>query len=542
MPMNAVPSIQPPVIPEVGSAVGASAAPISATPGAGKSTFAGALQDAGAKPARKATSSKTTDTDTSGASLPVNGNASPPPPTMLAAVIPIAAGAGDHLAAAAAEGLAAVDAGSGSAKGSPNPAPVSGATAEANDVAAPGMAASPSGAAAAFAKLFVDSAADPADAQTPLSAAALLAGASPAAAGGSNTPTLVNTPTPAVVAAAAGIPTAGSPAGSPTAGSPAALGGKTQRSMLAPTPASHAGADVKAASRDAPLAGGDDADGDTGDSGTPSVSAGSTGPALAAAASSVSSSDPGTMVAVATAGSRPATAPSAGDSGGASAPIAEVAAVPGAAGAAAVASNVTLAAARAAASAFTLQAAGVTDKHAQNGADTSDASSSADAALGLSQVSSSAVNAPDAASSTPTFRIAANVDSADFSQGIADHVSWMVSNDLNGAKLQVNPAQLGPIELRISVTGDHAQVWMSTHSAVTRDALEASSPKLREMLGAQGFGQVSVDISQRSFQDRSTYAQPYEPPASKSANGASVSSISASATPRASVGVLDAYA
>jgi flagellar hook-length control protein FliK len=532
--MNAVPSIQPPVIPEVGSAVGASAAPISATPGAGKSTFAGALQDAGAKPARKATSSKTTDTDTSGASLPVNGNASPPPPTMLAAVIPIAAGAGDHLAAAAAEGLAAVDAGSGSAKGSPNPAPVSGASAEANDVAAPGMAAaSPSGAAAAFAKLFVDSAADPvADTQTPLSAAALLANASPAAAGGSKTPP------PAVVAASAGIPTAGSPA----AGSPAALGGKTQRSMLASTPASHAGADVKAASRNAPLAGGDDVDSDTGDSDTPSVSAGSTGPALAAAASSVSSSDPGTMVAVATAGSRPATSTSAGDSGGASAPIAEVAAVPGAAGSAAVASNVALAAARAAASAFTLQAAGVTDKHAQNGADTSNANNSADAALGLSQVSSSAVSAPDAASSTPTFRIAANVDSADFSQGIADHVSWMVSNDLNGAKLQVNPAQLGPIELRISVTGDHAQVWMSTHSAVTRDALEASSPKLREMLGAQGFGQVSVDISQRSFQDRSTYAQPYEPPASKSANGASVSSISASATPRASVGVLDAYA
>ena len=44
---------------------------------------------------------------------------------------------------------------------------------------------------------------------------------------------------------------------------------------------------------------------------------------------------------------------------------------------------------------------------------------------------------------------------------------------------------------------------MTSHSAVTRDALESSSPKLREMLGAQGFGQVSVDISQRSFQERS---------------------------------------
>jgi flagellar hook-length control protein FliK len=210
-----------------------------------------------------------------------------------------------------------------------------------------------------------------------------------------------------------------------------------------------------------------------------------------------------------------------------------------------VAATVTLAVARAAgtstANAFTLHAA-VNEKHSQNGADTSGGDTGVDVALGLSPASSGAVGAPDAASSTPTFRIAANVDGADFSQGVADRVSWMVSNDLNGAKLQVNPAQLGPIELRISVTGDHAQVWMSTHSAVTRDALEAGSPKLREMLGAQGFGQVSVDISQRSFQDRSAYAQPYAPPVSKSAANTSVASISASATPRASAGVLDAYA
>ena len=134
-----------------------------------------------------------------------------------------------------------------------------------------------------------------------------------------------------------------------------------------------------------------------------------------------------------------------------------------------------------------------------------------DAAAGLSQLGASAP-AGTTADATPaaTVRIHASVDSAEFAQGLSDRVSWLVDNGLNGAKLQVNPPQLGPIELRISVTGDHAQVWMSTHSAVTRDALENSSPKLREMLGAQGFGQVSVDISQRSFQDRSAYSQPYE--------------------------------
>jgi flagellar hook-length control protein FliK len=109
--------------------------------------------------------------------------------------------------------------------------------------------------------------------------------------------------------------------------------------------------------------------------------------------------------------------------------------------------------------------------------------------------------------------------------------------------LQVNPPQLGPIDVRISVQGDQAQVSLTAHSAVTRDALESSSSNLREMLGAQGFAQVSVDISQRSFQERSTYAQPYDWTPS-AGGGASTSAVSSAAPsmPRASSGIVDAYA
>ena len=143
-------------------------------------------------------------------------------------------------------------------------------------------------------------------------------------------------------------------------------------------------------------------------------------------------------------------------------------------------------------------------------------------------------------------RVHAPVDSTDFAQGVADRVSFAVDNNWSSAKLQVNPPQLGPIDLQIAVQGDHAQIMMSTHSAVTREALESSLPKLKEMLGSQGFTQVSVDISQRSFQDRSAFSQPYT--WAKSASGtpsaAATASVSApsSAVPRASVGVVDAYA
>jgi flagellar hook-length control protein FliK len=182
------------------------------------------------------------------------------------------------------------------------------------------------------------------------------------------------------------------------------------------------------------------------------------------------------------------------------------------------------------------------DKHSRANSDIpAPGGNTADAVAGASQVSSnSALTA--AAAPTPTLRIHASVDGADFAQGLSDRVSWMVDNGVNGAKLQVNPPQLGPIELRISVQGDHAQVWMTTHSAVARDALESSSPKLREMLGAQGFGQVSVDISQRSFQDRPTYAPPYERASSTDRTVAATASTTANSTPRTALGALDAYA
>jgi flagellar hook-length control protein FliK len=192
-----------------------------------------------------------------------------------------------------------------------------------------------------------------------------------------------------------------------------------------------------------------------------------------------------------------------------------------------------------------LAQAAASDKHSHTESGIATAGgNTGDAAAGLSQLSSnSPVSAPADATPTPTLRVHASVDSSEFAQGLSDRVSWMVDNSVNGAKLQVNPPQLGPIELRISVQGDHAQVWMTTHSAVTRDALESSSPKLREMLGAQGFGQVSVDISQRSFHDRSAYTPPYERASSADGNAAAraVSTI-ASAAPRASLGALDAYA
>jgi flagellar hook-length control protein FliK len=187
-----------------------------------------------------------------------------------------------------------------------------------------------------------------------------------------------------------------------------------------------------------------------------------------------------------------------------------------------------------------LAGASATDRRAHIGAADLSAATSIDASAGAAQAVVSA-SASDLAPS-PALNVTARVDSPEFGQAVADRVSLMVDSNLTNAKLQVNPPALGPIEVKIALQAGHAQVWLTSHSAVTRDALESSSPKLKEMLGAQGFGQVSVDISQRSFQDRTPQPRGYEASAlDGSAAGGAAPPVAISAS-RAASGLLDAYA
>lgn len=164
-----------------------------------------------------------------------------------------------------------------------------------------------------------------------------------------------------------------------------------------------------------------------------------------------------------------------------------------------------------------------------------------DGSVGAAQLLTT--NTTTDAATTPTFKVAAPVETADFSQGVADRVSFMVDGNISSAKLQVSPPALGPIEVRIALQGSHAQVSFTSHSALTRDALESSAPQLRDMLSSQGFGQVSVDVSHGSFQDRSAQSSPYQ----SSAVAARDSSLDAAQTlerinPRVPAGVVDDYA
>jgi flagellar hook-length control protein FliK len=527
--MNATPSVSQAPIPSDPLQQGSAASADSVNPGA-QSDFAAEMNNAGPKPARKAGEHKPVDTGSCGGQLPAPGNLSP--------ALTAASGSGS---AAASAKLSAPGASPVPGTGQPG-------------AGQPG-AGQPAAGAAAFpgAKPKVIDQAVGGEAPDPLTTAPADAAAGAGAPSGQY----------AAGAAAAG-PVA-TPANT-TRGNGAALGtdasvigGGTAASSTAKQTAGAAtnAAAATVAAKAAAIAATSGSSSNDGNAPTAANSAISNPDATsqAATAAAMSAATIGVVASAEAAFAGAADSPSSTDdmatpAGGITAQgagAANVASLQAPLQASAIAITRPLAAAAATAAKAqaltTLANASAADKHtAGGGTDSPLTGSSGDSAAGAAQLSVISNSAIDA-TATATLKVTAGVDTPEFGQGLADRVSWMVDNNLNDAKLQVNPPQLGPIEVRIAVRGDHAQVWLTSHSAVTRDALESSSPKLREMLGAQGFGQVSVDISQRSFQDQAARSQSYDwaPATNRGTSTAPVSSA-ATSTARTASGVVDAYA
>ena len=69
---------------------------------------------------------------------------------------------------------------------------------------------------------------------------------------------------------------------------------------------------------------------------------------------------------------------------------------------------------------------------------------------------------------------------------LQDRVMWMTTRNIQNAEIRLNPAELGPIRVQVSVQDDAAQLTFAAQHAQTRDALEVAMPRLREMLSENG--------------------------------------------------------
>jgi flagellar hook-length control protein FliK len=86
------------------------------------------------------------------------------------------------------------------------------------------------------------------------------------------------------------------------------------------------------------------------------------------------------------------------------------------------------------------------------------------------------------------------VQDARWADAFSERVVWVTNQRVQAAEIHIEPPQLGPIEVRVSITNDQANLLFTAPHAVARDAIQTSLPRLQEVLFDSGLtlGNVSV--------------------------------------------------
>ena len=117
-------------------------------------------------------------------------------------------------------------------------------------------------------------------------------------------------------------------------------------------------------------------------------------------------------------------------------------------------------------------------------------------------------SAPNAATAAPLSRAGSEhvmqtqPGTPQFSEELGGQVRVFVNNGLQEARLQLTPADLGKVQITINMEGEHARVVFVAETAVARDLLDQSMPRLREMLQQSGIQLAQGDVSDQAESQR----------------------------------------
>ncbi len=87
------------------------------------------------------------------------------------------------------------------------------------------------------------------------------------------------------------------------------------------------------------------------------------------------------------------------------------------------------------------------------------------------------------------------VGQPNWGQAVGQRVMWLAQQNIAEAQLRLDPPDLGPVKVKISVQNDQAQVVFTSHSPAVREALDQNAQRLRELFAEQGLDLINVDVS-----------------------------------------------
>ena len=143
--------------------------------------------------------------------------------------------------------------------------------------------------------------------------------------------------------------------------------------------------------------------------------------------------------------------------------------------------------------------------------DASNALAALAGAAGAAPTVNAPANAPADASAAPAeAHLPMPLHSPAFAPALGAQVSLFAADGVQTARLQINPAEMGPISVQIMVNGNAAQVDFQADRAATRDLIEAALPALASALQDAGLTLTGGGVSQQP--PRQQAPNPQAPP------------------------------
>ena len=111
------------------------------------------------------------------------------------------------------------------------------------------------------------------------------------------------------------------------------------------------------------------------------------------------------------------------------------------------------------------------------------------------QLQPGALQQAAAAVAVPADKLTGRVGTPAWDQQLGQKVVWMAAGGDQSATLTLNPPDLGPVQVVLTVTNDQADAAFMSAQPEVRQALEAAMPRLREMMSEAGIAFGSATVS-----------------------------------------------
>lgn len=101
---------------------------------------------------------------------------------------------------------------------------------------------------------------------------------------------------------------------------------------------------------------------------------------------------------------------------------------------------------------------------------------------------------PPAAAMPAASPLPLDITAPDWTAALGEHIAWSVEQGDGEARVELHPAELGSLTIRISTQGDQARVQIVAAEAAARELLQQSLPQLRELMSAQGLNLARAQV------------------------------------------------